>query len=109
MCTPAELRRLRAAGDLPEWATVSFAAKEAAYKALNPLTGLWIGFEEAEVGVNLARRDLVVRIVSDRLAGVAVRGQHELRRHVVVVAIALDPAHARRVTGLAAPDAPQAP
>ena len=33
----------------PDWRTMLFAAKEAAYKAVNPLIGEYLGFEDVEV------------------------------------------------------------
>jgi 4'-phosphopantetheinyl transferase EntD len=50
---PAELR------DLPtghNWETVIFSAKEAVFKAWFPLTGRWLGFEEARVRLDVRRQ-----------------------------------------------------
>ncbi len=47
-----------------------FSAKEAGYKATNPIVGKFIGFHEAEVDVDWARRQFAIRYV----------GQHEPNR-----------------------------
>lgn len=39
------------------WDRLLFCAKEATYKAWNPITGRWLGFEDAEITFNLTRRD----------------------------------------------------
>ncbi|GAA3875550.1 4'-phosphopantetheinyl transferase superfamily protein [Saccharothrix violaceirubra] len=48
----AHLPRLRATGDHVAWDRLLFSAKESVYKAWFPLTGLWLGFEDAEVIVD---------------------------------------------------------
>lgn len=59
--TPAERRRLTA--DATCMAGLMFSAKEAAYKAVNPLVGRFIGFQEAEVDVDPANRSFRLRYV----------------------------------------------
>ncbi len=50
------LERLAAASPDVSWDRLLFSAKEAVYKAWYPLTGLWLGFEDAIVRFDLARR-----------------------------------------------------
>ncbi|MEQ8783528.1 MAG: 4'-phosphopantetheinyl transferase superfamily protein [Roseibium album] len=50
---------------VPTLAGLMFSAKEAAYKAVNPHVGRYIGFQEAEVDVNWQARTLRVRYVGD--------------------------------------------
>ncbi len=38
------------------WDRLLFCAKEATYKAWNPITGRWLGFEDAEITFDLAAR-----------------------------------------------------
>ncbi|GAA1072820.1 4'-phosphopantetheinyl transferase [Tsukamurella spumae] len=38
------------------WDRLLFCAKEATYKAWNPITGRWLGFEDAEIGFDLTSR-----------------------------------------------------
>ena len=45
----AHLTNLSAKAPHIAWSKFIFSAKEAAYKALNPLTGSWIDFEDAEI------------------------------------------------------------
>ena len=42
-----------------------FSAKEAGYKATNPIVGKFIGFHEAEVDVDWAQKQFVIRYVGD--------------------------------------------
>ena len=60
--TPAERARVRAD---PRVGAVLFSAKEAAYKAVNPLAGRFIGFREAEAEVDWERSTFRVRYVGD--------------------------------------------
>jgi 4'-phosphopantetheinyl transferase EntD len=54
---PAEERRLtRLAAHRPDvhWDRLLFSAKESVYKAWFPLTGAWLGFEEADIDLHVA-------------------------------------------------------
>jgi 4'-phosphopantetheinyl transferase EntD len=57
--TPAE-RRINAK-TRADWPTLLFSAKEAAYKAVNPVSGKFFGFQEAEVGVEWEAGEFTVR------------------------------------------------
>ncbi|MEU7796529.1 4'-phosphopantetheinyl transferase superfamily protein [Micromonospora sp. BL1] len=46
---PERLAALRAADPATHWDRLLFSAKESVYKAWYPLTGRWLGFEEAEL------------------------------------------------------------
>lgn len=52
VATPSEQAWLKEADAASHWDTALFAIKEALYKAWAPLTGLWLGFEDAEVTVD---------------------------------------------------------
>ncbi|MEV0005083.1 4'-phosphopantetheinyl transferase superfamily protein [Micromonospora sp. NPDC050980] len=49
---PEHLAGLRAGDAGVHWGRLLFSAKESVYKAWYPLTGRWLGFEDAEVTVN---------------------------------------------------------
>ncbi len=49
----------------PRWPGLLFSAKEAGYKAVNPLVGRFIGFQEAEVEVDWQTRQFAIRYVGD--------------------------------------------
>ena len=55
------LAALARAVPLTHWGRLLFSAKEAVYKAWYPLTGRWLGFEEARLtidpGASLRRSD----------------------------------------------------
>lgn len=51
-----------AEGDGLRWATLFFSAKEAVYKALNPLTGAWIGFSDVRIIPDMAGRTFSVAL-----------------------------------------------
>lgn len=47
------------------WPALLFSAKEAGYKAVNPLVGKFIGFHDAEVDVDWPRRQFAIRYIGD--------------------------------------------
>ncbi|MCZ6711296.1 MAG: 4'-phosphopantetheinyl transferase superfamily protein, partial [Gammaproteobacteria bacterium] len=47
------------------WPGLLFSAKEAGYKAVNPLVGKFIGFHDVEVDVDWSRRQFAIRYVGD--------------------------------------------
>ncbi len=97
VCTPAELRRIAGLGDTAEWATVSFSAKEAGFKVLNPLTNLVITFMDAEVEIDRSNDELIVRMVGGSLSALELRGRYALLPRVVITAITLTPDEAASV------------
>ncbi len=44
-----ERARQQAHPDEPDWRTMLFSAKESVYKAVNPITGEFLGFEDVEI------------------------------------------------------------
>jgi len=54
------------------WDRVLFSAKESVYKAWFPLTGRWLGFEEASIMILPSDRTFVARFLVD---GPVVRGR----------------------------------
>jgi 4'-phosphopantetheinyl transferase EntD len=66
--SPGERTRLAAlAAARPEmsWDRMLFCAKESVYKAWFPLTGRWLGFEDAEVDICPAGRTFTARLLVD--------------------------------------------
>jgi 4'-phosphopantetheinyl transferase EntD len=61
--TPREIEQLQQAD--PRLPGLMFSAKEAGYKAVHPLVGRFIGFQEAEVEVSWPDRTLQLRYVGD--------------------------------------------
>ena len=65
---PAERTKIAAlAAVSPQtcWDRLLFCAKESVYKAWFPLTRLWLGFEDAEVGICPADRTFTARLLVD--------------------------------------------
>ncbi|MET8910657.1 4'-phosphopantetheinyl transferase superfamily protein [Micromonospora sp. NPDC004551] len=62
---PAALARLRAAHPAVHWDRLLFSAKESVYKAWYPLTGRWLGFEDAELSVDPAAGSFTARVLVD--------------------------------------------
>lgn len=86
-----------AAVDLPR---LLFSAKEAVYKAWFPLTGRWLGFEDVELSIDIARASFRARLLVDGpvIAGVRLTefdGRWALRDGIIATAVAV-PAIARR-------------
>ncbi|MGY0003196.1 4'-phosphopantetheinyl transferase family protein [Micromonospora sp. I033] len=59
------LARLRAAHPAVHWDRLLFSAKESVYKAWYPLTGRWLGFEDAELSVDPAAGSFTARVLVD--------------------------------------------
>ncbi len=95
-----ERERLHELGRLEptvRWDRLLFSAKEAVYKAWFPLAGRWLGFEDATVTVDLARRSFEARLLvpgplvgADRLS--ALTGSYLVRDGLLVTAVSLGPA-----------------
>lgn len=49
--TTSELEHIQALDDSVEWGCVLFSIKESLYKCLNPITGNWINFHQAEISL----------------------------------------------------------
>jgi 4'-phosphopantetheinyl transferase EntD len=78
----------------PSWDRLLFSAKECVYKAWFPLAGRWLGFEDAEVTIDLDRGSFTARLLvpGPTLAGREVRGfsgRWSLGDGIVVAAIAV--------------------
>ena len=65
-----ELTRLRPDG--PSWDRLVFCAKEALYKAWFPLTGRWLGFEDADIAIDPLAEVFVARLL---VPGLSVDGK----------------------------------
>ncbi|HEX3650814.1 MAG TPA: 4'-phosphopantetheinyl transferase superfamily protein [Pseudonocardiaceae bacterium] len=91
---PARLAALRAADPAVWWDRLLFSPKESVYKAWFPLTGRWLGFEDAELTIDPAGRFDVVILVDGTTTdgGPPLRtmaGRWLVRDGLVLTAIAL--------------------
>nr|WP_240940557.1 4'-phosphopantetheinyl transferase superfamily protein [Planosporangium flavigriseum] len=89
-----QLAALKAASPGKHWDRLLFSAKESVYKAWFPLARRWLGFEEAEITFNPARRSFTVRLLvsgpevdGSRLTGFT--GRWKIDSGLVLTAIAL--------------------
>jgi 4'-phosphopantetheinyl transferase EntD len=62
---PELLRRLERGHPAIHWGRVLFSAKESVYKAWYPLTGRWLGFEDAELAIDPAAGSFTARLRVD--------------------------------------------
>jgi 4'-phosphopantetheinyl transferase EntD len=60
-----ERRHLDALPAGPSWDRVIFSAKESVYKVWSPLTGRWLGFEDARVELRPDDGSFAVRVLAD--------------------------------------------
>lgn len=61
----ARMAALAAARPQVSWDRMLFSAKESVYKAWFPLTGRWLGFEDASVDIDPARGTFTARLLVD--------------------------------------------
>jgi 4'-phosphopantetheinyl transferase EntD len=78
VCTPEELRDFDLRGITADRlgadpAMLVFSAKESIYKAWYPITGVWLGFENATLALDLQRQCFSVRFDLDALTNTLVR------------------------------------
>jgi 4'-phosphopantetheinyl transferase EntD len=98
---PWERERIRALMDGVSWDRLLFGAKECVYKVWSPLTGCWLGFDEALVDPWPDRGDptkgeLRIRLLKSRTAlpgrcPVTLTGRYAVRRGLVLTAVAVVP------------------
>ncbi len=62
---PDLLRRLGHDHPTVHWDRLLFSAKESVYKAWYPLTGRWLGFEDAELSIDPAAGSFTARVLVD--------------------------------------------
>ncbi|HEX8631380.1 MAG TPA: 4'-phosphopantetheinyl transferase superfamily protein [Catenuloplanes sp.] len=62
---PELLARLAGADPSIHWDRLLFSAKESIYKAWYPLTGRWLGFEDARLSIEPAARTFAARLLVD--------------------------------------------
>lgn len=62
---PELLRRLDRCEPTVHWGRLLFSAKESVYKAWYPLTGRWLGFEDAELSIDPAEGTFTARVLVD--------------------------------------------
>jgi 4'-phosphopantetheinyl transferase EntD len=62
---PERLRTLAARDPMVRWDRLLFSAKESVYKAWYPLTGRWLGFEDAALSIDPATRSFTARLLVD--------------------------------------------
>jgi 4'-phosphopantetheinyl transferase EntD len=89
------LSSLRVSSDRVWWDRLLFSAKESVYKAWFPLTGRWLGFEEADVTIDPTGGTFTARILVDGTTTdggaplVGMTGRWLVRDGLVLTAIAL--------------------
>lgn len=93
------LARLAAAEPGLRWDRLLFSAKESVYKAWFPLARRWLGFEDAALDLDPARRAFTARLLvpGPRLGGTELRaleGRWLLADGLVLTAVAVPPAPA---------------
>ncbi|MFE9655231.1 4'-phosphopantetheinyl transferase [Micromonospora sp. NPDC006431] len=92
---PDLLGRLADADPGVHWDRLLFSAKESVYKAWYPLTGRWLGFEDAELSVDPAAGAFTARLLVDgrRTDGgpslTELCGRYLVARGLVVTAVAV--------------------
>ena len=59
----SHLAELRAGDDTVAWDRLLFCAKESVYKAWFPLTGLWLGFQDAAITLDPDRQTFAARLL----------------------------------------------
>lgn len=92
----ARLRELAAAFPGTHWDRLLFCAKEAVYKAWFPLTGRWLGFEDADIAISprdltFTARLLVPAPVVGGLPVVAFGGRWLADDNLILTAVAVAP------------------
>jgi 4'-phosphopantetheinyl transferase EntD len=89
----AQLRALAAEAPEVHWARLLFSAKESVYKAWFPLTGRWLGFEEATLDIDAAAGTFHARVLIDgtRTDGgpplTALSGRFTVARDLILTAV----------------------
>jgi 4'-phosphopantetheinyl transferase EntD len=82
------LRTLEAEAPGVHWGRVLFSAKESIYKAWYPVTGRWLGFEEAELTIDPAAGSFTAHLRADGGPLLStVRGRFLVARGLVVTAV----------------------
>jgi 4'-phosphopantetheinyl transferase EntD len=91
----AQLRALGAVAPDVHWGRLLFSAKESVYKAWFPLTGRWLGFEDATLDIDARTSTFHARILVDgtRIDGkpplAAMNGRFTVERGLIVTVVAL--------------------
>lgn len=91
----AMLRRLASTQPQVHWDRLLFSAKESVYKVWYPLTGRWLGFEEAQLLVEPANGTFTARLLTQapRLDGAPplteLHGRYRVADGLITTAIAL--------------------
>jgi 4'-phosphopantetheinyl transferase EntD len=91
------LHRVTAGDPTTHWDRLLFSAKEAVYKAWFPLTGRWLGFNDARLEIDPQARTFTAHLLvaGDRLDGAppltALSGSYLVDRGLVVTAVVIEP------------------
>lgn len=102
VCVDQERRWLAGASGSLHWDRLLFSAKEAVYKAWFPLTGRWLGFEDAVVTFNPTERTFQAQLLVEPPATVDhdlthFAGRFLVRDGLVLTAVALPGPHFVRI------------
>ncbi len=91
------LRRVTVADPSTHWDRVLFSAKESVYKAWFPLTGRWLGFEDARLEIDPRARTFTAHLLvpGDRRDGAppltALSGSFLVDRGLILTAVIIEP------------------
>jgi 4'-phosphopantetheinyl transferase EntD len=69
------------------WATVTFCAKEAFYKAWFPSGRHWLDFQDVEIRFEPGDRSFVARVITNHAAGVCMTGRYVTAADLVIAAV----------------------
>lgn len=93
--TEVEQERYATSAAPQHWADLLFSAKEAIYKAVNPITGHYIGFHEVDVSLSADGQRFTVRYVGENDANAVMNlghGYSRVRDGHVLTLFAISPA-----------------
>jgi 4'-phosphopantetheinyl transferase EntD len=69
------------------WGRLLFSAKESIYKAWYPLTGRWLGFEEADLTIDPVAQTFTAHILANQPPLAEMHGRFRVSRGLVVTAV----------------------
>jgi 4'-phosphopantetheinyl transferase EntD len=84
----------------PSWDRVIFSVKESVYKVWSPLTGRWLGFEEAEVWLRPAEGTFEVRVLAPEAGRLArLTGRFVVAEGLIATAVTIEAAAGEAAPG----------
>jgi 4'-phosphopantetheinyl transferase EntD len=73
------------------WDRLLFSAKESVYKAWYPLTGRWLGFEDAEVSFDPPAATFTARLLAGDAPWTGFHGRYTIGRGLILTAVSVRP------------------